>query len=182
MSDGRTLQIFRDGNRREAARRLLLPAGAEANLITLREMTQIVREDSQFSDLRKFIFKYVGLENKTLDEQIKRAFEFCRDEIVYQEEKTGFETIADFWSCQFVLDSKGDCAIKSLSLATMLSYLNLKPFFTALRQLKNADFFNHVFVSYRYEGKTVWLDPTPPEFVVGKRLKAYSSLDFHIFR
>lgn len=185
MENGRILQIFRDGKRTVATQRLQLPPGAQGNLITLREMAKIVREDSKLSDLKNFAFREViGLDKRTLTEQINAAYEFCRDRIIYDQEKSGYETIADLWSCFYSLNPLypiGDCAIKSVALATCLSYLNLKPYFVAVRQVKNVDYFNHVFVGIDEGGKHIGLDPTPNEFFLGQEVNSYQRLNYRIF-
>lgn len=184
--DGRILQIYRNGFR-TGVRNIQLPVGAQANLITLSEMAKIVREDSQYDDLRNFVFReIIGLEKQSLSEQMERAFAFCRDQIVYQDEAAGKETIADLWSCLYKFNPKhavGDCAIKSVALATCLSYLNLKPYFVAIRQIPNADFYNHVFVAIQDEkGQEIGLDATPREFGIGRILQYYGRLNFQIFK
>jgi hypothetical protein len=184
MYDGRILQIYRDGNRHTAMQRLQLPPGAEGNLVTLREMARIVREDSQFDDIGRFVWRnIIGLEKKSLPvlEQIDAAFYFCRDQIVYEQEKQGFETVADLWSTLYKLDFRGDCALKSVALATCLCFLNLKPYFIALQQIPNADFFNHVFVAVEVNEQVLFLDATPKDFLPGQRLTAIRRLEYPIF-
>jgi hypothetical protein len=187
MSEGRILQIIRDGRRFTAQTKLQLPPGAEANLITLSEMAKIVREDAQFPDLKNFVFREViGSEpGKSISEKIDIAYQFCRDQIIYEPEKDGYETIADLWSCFYALNAKhaqGDCAIKSVALATMLCYLNLKPFFVAIKQVPKVDWFNHVFVGVTANGKEIGLDPTPENFRPGQTLKSFQRINFHIFK
>lgn len=180
MPNGRTLQRFRDGRRQKDTHSIQLPTGAEANLYTLSEMAKIVREDAALPDLRAFAERYI-IRGGGVD----AAFSFCRDEIHYRPEGPDTETIADMWSCMFGIDptqAVGDCAIKSTVLATLLSYLKLKPIFRALQQIPGADFYNHVFVGYHdAAGKFVALDPTPPEFRPGDMLPSLSYLDYRIF-
>lgn len=186
MSDGRILQIYRNGFR-TGVREIQLPVGAEANLITLSEMANIVREDSQYNDLKNYVFReIIGLENKSLNEQVEAAFEYCRDRIVYSEEKDGKETVADLWSAIYSFNrnqAQGDCAIKSVALATCLSFLNFKPYFVAIQQIPNANFYNHVFVAILDEnGNEIGFDPTPPEFGIGKILNYFGRLNYYIFK
>lgn len=188
MSDGRTLQIFRDGRRYKAPEPIMLPPGAEGNLTTLSEMAKIVREDARLPDLRNFAMReIIGGEARTLEAQISKAYSFCRDEIRYLPEGDGTETIADLWSCMYGLNSQhpvGDCAIKSVALATLLSYLksHSKPFFVAIKQRPNQEWFDHVFVGVDRGGRMEALDPTPPEFQKGMSLPSYTTMRFHIFK
>lgn len=184
-NEGRTLQIYRDGRRYQAKQRIQLPVGAEANFYTMRVMRDIIREDSQFPDLRNFAMReIIGLENQTLSQQIDAAYRFCRDRIVYEPEKEGFETVADLWSCIYGINPGhpvGDCAIKSTALATVLSYLGLKPYFVAIRQIPNVDFFNHVFVGIVENGKQIGLDPTPENFRLGEQMPFLERISMPIF-
>ena len=175
---GRKLRIFRDGRKHERLLTMQLPTGAQANLETLAVMKKIVLEDSKESDLRNLVMRdIIGLDNQTLDAQIDAAFKFCRDAIKYEDEQDGFETVADLWSCLYALKPEnpiGDCAIKSVALATCLSFLGLKPFFVAIRQIPNVTFYNHVYVGVVVDGQTIPLDPTPENFKVGEELPSYA--------
>lgn len=180
VSNSKTLQIFRDGRRHTAKETIQLPPDAAGNLQTLALMAQIVREDSSQKDYRNFVLReFLGFD-KSISEQIDAAFEFCRDKIFYEPEKPGFETVADLWSCLYAFDertAKGDCVVKSVALATMLSFLNLKPVFVAIKQVPNAAYFNHVYVEL--DGTT--LDATPPQFRPGNELKFLQKLIYPIF-
>jgi len=185
MADGRILRIYRDGRKHERLLERQLPTGAQANLETLAEMQRIVKADSREPDLRNFVFReIIGLDKKTLPEQIEAAFTFCRDQIIYEPEKAGYETIADLWSCCYALDpehASGDCAIKCVALATCLSYLNLQSIdFVAIQQIPNADFYNHVYVAATTGGRQIKLDPTPPEFRIGDALPNIRRLHYKI--
>lgn len=185
MSNGRVLQIFRDGRRHERRLFQQLPTGAEGNIETLSVMKRIVSEDARQNDLKAFVLReIVGLDKKTPAEKIKAAFEYCRDRIIYSPESEGFETVADLWSCLYALNPNhaiGDCAIKSVALATILSFFDLKPWFVAIKQIPNADFFNHVFVGCEIDGKPTALDATPKEFRVGDELNSFTRLNYKIF-
>jgi hypothetical protein len=188
MSDGRILQIFRDGKRRRGERPIQLPDGAQGNLETLDVMARIVREDSVLPDLRSFAMReIIGSDADTLDAQIDAAFQFCRDEIHYKPEGENTETVADLWSCLYGIDPQkavGDCAVKSVALATLIalaSSLTVKPFFVALQQIPGADFFNHVFVGIRRGDTFVALDATPPEFRLGDELPSITQLHVPIW-
>ena len=182
--NGRILQIYRD-SRRSIDQRIQLPTGAEANLQTLSQMAAIVREDLQFEDLGNFIRReIIGLDKATLNEQAHAAFMFCRDRIVYQPEQAGFETIADLWSCLYGINPMypvGDCAIKSTALATCFAFIGLRPYFTAIRQTRNAAFFNHVFVSIRTGDNWIAFDPTPENFKPGDQLPYLEHVNYRIF-
>lgn len=192
MSDGRELQIFRDGRRRvPPMQRIQLGTGGQANLTTLGYAAEIVREDAVLPDVRSFIFREILRidPNSDVETIISAAYEFCRDRIVYRDEGEGTETLADLWSCCYGIDPTqpvGDCAIKSTALATIIAsatQLTIKPFFVAIRQLRDADYFNHVYVGIlRPDGSKEALDPTPPEFVAGDELSAYQRLEYHIFQ
>jgi transglutaminase-like putative cysteine protease len=186
MPNGRLLQIFRDGKRSRDRRYVQLPAGAQGNVATLFEMATIVREDSLFPDLRNFVFReLIGVDKKTTAEKMAAAFYYCRDRIVYLQESETTETVADLWSCLYSLNNDhpaGDCAIKSVALATCLSYLNLKPYFVALQQIPGADFFNHVFVAIDSDGKEIGMDPTPEDFEIGQELGYLARMHYSIFR
>lgn len=182
MSDdkGRLLQIFRDGRRHTAKQLLQLPPNAQGNLKTLSIMAQIVREDAREKDLKNlFLRQYIGFD-KSISEQIETAFELCRDGIIYEPEKAGLETVADIWSCFFAFNPRfavGDCVLKSVALATLFSWLNLKPAFVAIKQIPNADFFNHVYV--QLDGKPY--DATPKDFRPGDELTNRAKLIYKIF-
>lgn len=185
MSDGRILQIFRDG-RRTAFKTIQLPRGAQGNLETLAEMAKIVREDAALWDMRNFAMReIIGLEAQDIDAQIAAAYNFARNKIKYLPEGPTTETVADLWSCMYALNADhpvGDCVIKSVALATLLSYLKLRPYFVAIRQLAGTDYFDHVFVAIDHDGKTEALDPTPPEFTPGQRLPSFEYLNYYIFK
>ena len=182
---GRTLQIFRDGRRHEKKLFQQLPVGAQGNLETLAVMKRIVREDSRETDLKAFVMReIVGLDKRTSAEKIGASFSYCRDRIIYSPERDGFETVADLWSCLYALNAEhasGDCAIKSVALATCLAFLGLKPEFVAVQQIPNADWFNHVYVSAVIRGKKTALDATPPEFRVGDETGSFTKLYYQIF-
>lgn len=191
--DGRILQIITDGNR-QPPRHIQLGRGYEANRITLFEMRRIVARDGQLGDLRN-MWTWSVLKDGSLNERIDRAFIFCRDTIRYKLEEEGFETVADLWSTCFALNFQGDCVLKSVGLATLLCYLNLKPWFCAIRQLRpeenilderypfsdTADYFNHVYVKTMVDGKILKLDPTPPEFRPGDSVPGYVEYNYPIF-
>jgi transglutaminase-like putative cysteine protease len=181
----RILRIFRDGRKHERELRQQLPPGAQGNLETLAVMKKIVLEDSKENDLRAYVMReIIGLDKQTLPEQVNAAFYYCRDKIIYEQEKEGFETVADLWSCIYALNplhASGDCVLKSVALATCLSYLNLKPKFVAIQQIPDVTFFNHVFVIVEINGVSVVLDPTPPQFRVGDELQSFSQLYYQIF-
>jgi hypothetical protein len=181
---GRVLQIYRDG-RRSRGGTIQLPPGAQANLQTMHVMARIVREDAQIPSLRNFVMReIIGLEKTSLTDQVDAAFTFCRDQIVYEPEGQGTETVADLWSCMYGINPVhpvGDCAVKSVALATCLAFLNVKPFFVAIRQLPNVDYFNHVFVGINEGGKDIALDPTPENFQIGQQLGYLQRVNFVIF-
>ncbi len=183
---GRTLQIFRDGRRSVAKQTIQLPPGAQGNVQTLSEMAKIVREDFTQHDLKNFVMReIIGLEKRTMSEKTNAAFEFCRDEIIYDPEKDGFETVADLWSCCYALNDKhasGDCSIKVVALATCLSFLGLKPVFVALGQVPKVDYFNHVYLGIYSHKKLVAFDPTPKQFRVGDEAKGLRRLVYPIFK
>lgn len=191
--DGRILQIFTDGNR-HPPRRIQLPRGYEANLETLDEMKKIVAHDARMGDLRN-MWTWAILKDGSLKQRMDRAYDFCRDTIRYKLEDEGFETVSDLWTTCFALNFQGDCVLKSVGLATLLCYLNLKPWFCAIRQLPETtdmlskkypfanteDYFNHVYVKTIVDGKEISLDPTPPEFRPGDKVKAFVEYNCHIF-
>lgn len=190
MPDGRILQIFRDGKRHQERRLIQLPAGAQANFYTLGKMAEIVRQDAREPGLRAWAMRTILGNAAELDAQIDAAFQHCRDDIVDRPEGPDTETIADLWSCEYELDPAhpiGDCAIKSVALATLISLassLTVKPVFIALRQIPGADYFNHVLVGIPGNGQHgyVPLDPTPPEFRPGDMLPSLSSVYYRIFK
>lgn len=190
MTDGRLLQIFRDGNRYQGTELLRLPAGAQGNVTTLSIMARIVREDSAWGDLRNMALRdIVGLHHTNISDQIDAAFTWCRDEIVYRDEGNDTETVADLWHCRYGFDlanAVGDCAIKSVALATILSYLKLRPVFIAISQVPGADYFNHVYVGIeREDGSRMALDPTPGDYSPGQEAdgdSVYTRLIYKIFR
>lgn len=181
----RILRIFRNGKRHERITYKQIPAGAKGNLETLAVMKQIVLEDIQEKDFGNFINQVLIGNNKgSLSEKISAAFLFCRDQIIYDQEKDGYETVADLWSCLYALNDShalGDCAVKSVALATILSFLGLRPSFVAIGQIENVDYFNHVFVSCEINGVETPLDPTPPQFRLGDELESLRRIVYPIF-
>lgn len=186
MPNGRILQIYRDGRRREERQLIQLPRGAQGNLRTLAEMGEIVAHDCRQPDVRRFALDAcIGSDHRqlSLDDKIERAFQYCRDAIVYRPEPAGYETLADLWSCLYAVSDAGptgDCAIKSVALATVFCSLNLRPFFVALKQIAHADYFNHVFVGLDNADGKGWTayDPTPPEFRPGDLLDSRVMLHY----
>ena len=185
MSEGRTLQIFRDGRKHTRQLNHRLPPGAQGNLETLVVMKQIVLADAREPDLKNYVLReIVGLEKKTTRDAADAAFAFCRDAIVYSPEQDGLETVADLWSCLYALKREhpsGDCAIKCVALATCFSFLNLKPAFVAIKQIPDAESFNHVFLTCEIDGREIPFDPTPPEFRPGDELESFTKLIYRIF-
>ena len=182
--DGRTLRIFRDGRKHDKTLSKPIPRGAAGNMETLAEMAKIVREDALESDIGVFVNRYIIGNARSLNQKIEKVFTFARDAIIYDQEKNGNETEADLWSCLFALNPnnpQGDCAVKSVFIATCLSYLGLKPKFVAIQQVPKANYFNHVFVQVEAEGKTIILDATPKEFRVGDELESFARLIYPIF-
>lgn len=152
---------------------------------TLAQMAQICREDAAQSDIRTWVKRdIIGLDKQDLSAIVDAAFEFCRDKIVFEPESDGFETIKDIWSALYS-DGKthgvGDCAIKCTALGTILGCYDLKPEFTAIRQVKNVDYFNHVYITLHYNGASVALDPTPPQFRIGDEAESYQKIYYPIF-
>lgn len=183
-NEGRVLHIIRDGRRYQGLQLLQLPFGAQGNRETVRIMSQIVREDALQPDLKRFALEVcIGLENSTLTDQIDAAYRFARDGIAYQDEGEGTETVADLWSSMYSIGdhAAGDCAIKSVALATLLCYLKLRPSFACIRQVPNVDWFDHVYVLLMDGDKETVLDPTPPEFRPGDALPYYEREIFPIF-
>lgn len=180
MSDARILHIWRHG-RLETKRSIELPDGAQGNIETLGIAAKIVREDAQNGGLKAFAQREI-----LRGGGIEAAYAYCRDQVVYdnRDEVNNTETVADLFSAVYGLNADhaaGDCTIKSTALATLLVFLNLRPFFVAIRQIPNADFFNHVFVGVNGPNGFEALDPTPPEFRPGDELSFYSRLDYMIF-
>lgn len=169
--DRRYLQVIRDGRKWKAEQPVLLPIGAQGNRETVAHMCRIVLEDSVQPDVRVWALRtFIGIENKTVVDQINAAFRYCRDAIVYRDEGPGTETVADLWSCNYALDKRyptGDCAIKSTALATLLAIVGVTPSFVIIRQVPNVDWFNHVYVQILVDGSETVLDPTPENFRPG---------------
>lgn len=181
----RVLRIYRNGKKHDRERSRKIPGGAKGNLETLAEMKKIVLEDSQELDLRNFVNReIIGLDKQTLTEKVEGIFTYARDRIEYLPEMQGFETVADLWSCLYALNPNkavGDCVLKSVFIATCLSFLGLKPQFVAIQQLTGVDYFNHVFVNCRINGVITALDATPENFRVGDELNFISKLVIRIF-
>lgn len=182
------MQIFRDGRRTRYEKRIQLPAGVEGNYQTLRIMARIVREDALYPDLGNYVRRHI-LGSGSVEDQITSAYEYCRDRIKYLPEQAGYETVADLWSCEYGMSNEGpvgDCAVKSVALATALSYLKneVTPFFIALRQVPGANYFNHVLVGIRRpDGTDEALDPTPPEARRGDPMQAaLTVVRYHIWK
>lgn len=182
---GRILEIYRDGRKHRRKLQRAIPPGAKGNLETLGEMKKIVLEDSKETDLLNFINReIIGLDKKSLNEKVEAVFSYARDKIIYSPELDGFETVADLWSCLYALNPEhatGDCVQKSIFIATCLGLLGLKPNFVAIQQLKNVDYFNHVFVNCEINGTLTVLDATPETFRVGDELNFISKLVYPIF-
>lgn len=189
MADYKTLRIFRDGRRFERLTERKIPRGAKGNLETLAEMKKIVLADSEEKDLARYVFReIIGLEKQTLPERIGSIYEFCRDQIIYENEQTGKETVSDLWSCiyadiyaKYPNNPAGDCVVKSVCLATCFSYLNLKPYFVAIGQLAGVDFYNHVYVACEIDGAKTIFDATPPEFQIGDEAESLRRIEYTIF-
>lgn len=182
---GRILRIFRDGRKHERLLEKPIPSGAQGNLETLSEMKKIVLEDAKENDLKNFVFReIIGKNKRSLNEQVEAIFKYARDQISYEPEMDGYETVADLWSCLYALNPNkavGDCALKSVFIATCLSYLGLKPSFVAIQQNPKNSFFNHVFVECELNGKVKTLDATPVDFRLGDELPSFTRLVFRIF-
>jgi hypothetical protein len=164
----RILQIFRDGKRFKPIEQQKLLDGYQGNLQTLGIMSRMVREDRTQKDLRRFIERNIlkDVKGQNFDKEIKRIFEFCRDEILYRKDPVQVERIADLWSCLYALNenqAEGDCSIKSVALATMLAIFGHKPCFAIVKAEKDDLNFSHVFVEVEIDGEFYALDPTPED-------------------
>ena len=180
----RNLQIFRDGRKHTKFSQRPIPPGAKGNFETLEEMKKIVFEDSQENDLKNFVLREIVGQKSSLREQLQAIFLYARDRIRYEPERDGYETVADLWSCLYSFDPKtaiGDCVQKSIFIATCLSYLGFNPFFSAIQQIPNADFFNHVYVECEINGNLTVFDATPPNFQIGDEGEFYNKMRFYIF-
>lgn len=182
---GRILQIFRDGRKHQKLLEREIPRGAKGNLETLGEMKKIVLEDSKEKDLKNFVNReIIGLDKRSLREKVEAIFIYARDQISYDAEKDGYETVADLWSCLYALNPNkavGDCVQKSIFIATCLSFQGLKPAFVTIQQIPNVDYYNHVFVQCEIERKLTVLDATPENFGIGDEANYISRLVFPIF-
>lgn len=184
--EGRLLKIYRDGRRFERLQTIRLPKGAKGNIATLEVMAQIIREDSQEQDLKNLVMRdIIGLEKKTLSEQVSAAYEFCKNKIIYEQEKDGFETVADLWSCLYALNPLhpvGDCAIKTVAMGTCLSFIGLKTKLVAIGQIEGVEYYNHVFPTAAIDGKETTLDATFLDFQMGQELASLRRFEMEVFQ
>jgi len=162
------LIIHRDGRKFERVTNHALLPGALGNKQTLDVMSKIVREDSESEDLRRFAARDLlpGIEQKPCNEILQQIYDFCTNRIQYLDDVPGVERVADLWSCLYSLGEfvpLGDCVIKSVALATLLSFFDFKPYFVASKISEQSNSFNHVFCGLQQNSINFRLDPTPIE-------------------
>jgi hypothetical protein len=172
------LIVHRDGRKYEKVTQSALLPGALGNQQTLEVMSKIVREDSESPDLRRFVKRdlFIDTEQYEPAEQIKQIYEFCLNRIQYLDDFQGVERVADLWSCLYSLSEfvpVGDCVIKSVALATLLSFFDFKPFFIASKISEQSNSFNHVFCGLQQNAINLRLDATPQERQPPKMVSLY---------
>jgi hypothetical protein len=187
MTDAkRILQIFRDGRKDISYLNTPLLDGEQGNLQTLEAMARIVREDRLQPDLRVFVLREIvgDVPGHDANAEVRRIFEYARDQIVYRRDPFGVERVADVWSTLYALNPRqpeGDCGIKSLFVASCCAIVGYKPFFVLIKQDPAAVAFSHVYNAVLVNGRLQYLDATPEGQPMGYEAKSTQKFLFPIF-
>lgn len=127
-----------------------------------------LKEDPNLDEVFNEIFKG----NETIDDKINKIINYVQDDIRYMGIESGIGSIKPSPPDNVVKKRFGDCKDKSLLLVTLLKKIGIKEVFPALvntdlqnevdRQFPNNEIFNHCIVTFEYDDKTFWVDPSIP--------------------
>jgi hypothetical protein len=160
------LQVWRNGRVETKPHIVPLKPGDLGTVQALDEMAAIIRADTQRPDVRRFIHGKITSRVRGHDQlgEIRACFNFARDRLVYRRDPFGVERVADFYSTLEALnpgEPEGDCGIKSTILCTSLAVCGFAPYLAVIKQTPDDCGFKHVYVSLRWGGQEMPLDPTP---------------------
>lgn len=116
------------------------------------------------------VFKELFSGSETTDEKIDKIIHFVQNEIRYMGIESGIGSIKPFPPEQVVKQRFGDCKDKSLLLVSLLKKVGIAEAYPALVNTFMQEFtsnlsisnqvFNHCIVTFVYNNKTYWVDPT----------------------
>jgi transglutaminase-like putative cysteine protease len=116
------------------------------------------------------VFKEIFTGKETMDDKINKILNFVQDDIRYMGIEAGIGSIKPLSPEQVIKQRFGDCKDKSLLLVTLLKKIGITEAFpalvnTTLKQKTDQFFptneiFDHCIVSFNYNKKTYWIDPT----------------------
>ena len=116
------------------------------------------------------VYKEVFTGNETTEQKISKLIDFVQDDIRYMGIQSGIGSIKPFSPEQVVKQRFGDCKDKSLLLVWLLKNIGIEKAYPALvntvtqsevdKYLVSNQVFNHCIVTYEYNNKTFWVDPT----------------------
>lgn len=142
-------------------------------------MRRFVRRDVVFDiGLRDFALGLLrGVRGHDHGGEIKRLFEYVRDEITYRKHPVDVQLVPD--ARRTLARGVGDCVGKSVLLCSLLGSVGHVTRFRTLSQFP--PFFNHINPEVDTPRGWVPLDPTPPSAPVGWQAEGLISCVHSIF-
>lgn len=155
-----------------------LPAGLAGTQQALARMAAFVRRDKDDLGLRQFALQIVrDVPGHDFGREVRALFEYVRDRITYRRAPVSTQLVAD---ARRTLElGIGDCAMKSVLLATLLATLGHLSRFVVLSY--DGDDYQHVFVEAYVGRDWVALDPTNEQARLGWAQEAVKVARYPIF-
>jgi transglutaminase-like putative cysteine protease len=155
-----------------------LPSGVAGTRQALAEMAAFVQRDSTDLGLRNFALQIVdSAAGHDFQGEMQRLFAYVRDRITYRRAPVGTQLVAD--ARRTLQMGVGDCAMKSVLLATLLATIGHPSQFVILSF--DGDDYQHVFIEALVSGHWVALDPTNEQARLGWAQSAVQVDRYQIF-
>jgi len=154
-----------------------IPSGVEGVRATLKEMQRLVKEYKKHDSIRSLAAELVSpLQQKNFEGEIRRLFNYVRDNIRYLRDIHGVEVLQS--PPETIRRGYGDCDDKATLLATLLAAIGHHTRFVAVGKVPGK--FSHVYLEVRSGPSWVALETTEPVGVgwkprnVATRMFAYN--------
>lgn len=135
-----------------------LPYGVAGTREALSKMANFVRRDKDDLGLREFALKIVGrVPGHQFSGEAKKLFDYTRSKIIYRRAPYGTQLVSD--ARRTLKMGVGDCAMKSVLLATLLACIGHPSRFVVLSY--DGQDYQHVCIETWLNGEWVPMDPTP---------------------
>lgn len=141
-------------------------------------MAAFVRRDKDDLGLRNFALQLVApVQGHDFTSEMQALFAYVRDRITYRRAPVGTQLVAD--ARRTLQMGVGDCAMKSVLLATLLATLGHPSRFVVLSY--DGEDYQHVFIEASINGHWVALDPTNEQARLGWAQNAAGVAVYPIF-